>query len=218
MRFFNARAAADRIVYALDQSTAESFSESNDRTTPSGASAEAFRELSQWTFLGAHQQRENFVAKSSLGDPRRLGRENFRELSGYAASFDLQRRSITLLTKNLLPLWLMTCILYASLHFPSVLIQPKIGVAMTAVLTGMVLLNLVNSQLGSIGYTVFVEYAFYVYFALGLLHIVSVLITEHLREIGREAVARRADVWTRVIFIAGVLGLFVVAFLQMRTP
>ncbi|EDY20967.1 Extracellular ligand-binding receptor [Chthoniobacter flavus Ellin428] len=209
LRFYNARAAADRIVYALDESAPDTMDSRS--VTPSGVSAEAFRGLSQWKFVSAHQWRQNFVAKSSLGDPLRIGLQNYRELSGHAVTIELQRRSLTTLMKTLLPLWLMTCILYASLYFPPVLVQPKIGVAMTAVLTGMVLLNLVNSQLGAIGYTVAVEYAFYVYFALGLLQIVSVLLSEHLRGLGRTAAADRSDRWTRVLFIGAVVGLIAAA-------
>jgi branched-chain amino acid transport system substrate-binding protein len=217
IRFFNARAAADHIVYALDQSASD-LGETHGSTTPSGAAAEAFRALSQWRFLQAHQRRENFVAKSSLGDPLRLGRVNFRELSGYAASFDLQRRALSVLIKNLLPLWLMTCMLYASLHFPPILVQPKIGVGVTAMLTGMVLLNSVNNQMGAIGYTAAVEYAFYLFFALGLLHIVSVLLTERLRDHKRAATAHKVDFWTRAIFLGAVLGIFLVGFFQLRSP
>ncbi|HEX4640432.1 MAG TPA: ABC transporter substrate-binding protein [Chthoniobacterales bacterium] len=217
IRFFNARAAADHIVYALDQSSSD-FGQARGSTTPVGAAAEAFRLLSQWRFVGAHHRRENFVAKSSLGDPMRLGHVNYRELSGYAASFDLQRRSLSVLVKNLLPLWLMTCMLYASLHFPSVLVQPKIGVGITAMLTGMVLLNSVNNQMGAIGYTVAVEYAFYLFFALGLIHIVSILVAERLREHKRNAAAHRIDLWTRFIFFGAVLGMFLIGFFQYRTP
>lgn len=214
LRFFNVRDAADRIVYALDLGSSGTSGEKTDDTTASGASEDAFRGLTRWKFLGTHQFRENFLAKSSLGDPRRLGRESFRELSGYAATFALRRHSLSTIVKSLMPLWLMTCILYASLHFPPVLVQPKIGVAMTAVLTGVVLLNLVNSQLGSIGYTVAVEYAFYVYFALGLLQIVSVLLSEHLRAIGRPATADRADLWTRILFVGSICGVIVAAVLH----
>ena len=217
VRFFNARAAADHIVYALDQ-TASNFDKTRDRPTSVGAAPGAFRLLSQWQFVGAHHRRENFVAKSSLGDPLRLGRVNYRELSGYAASFDLQRLSLTNVIKNLLPLLLMTCILYASLHFPPTFVHTKIGVAITAVLTGVVLLNAVNTQLGSIGYTVAVEWAFYVFFGLGLLHIVSVIITEKLRGQERGSAARRVDVWTRVAFIVSVVALFVVGFFALQAP
>jgi ABC-type branched-subunit amino acid transport system substrate-binding protein len=212
MRFVNSRAAADRIVYALDQTATQGSAETTSDKVPFGTAEGAFGKLTQWKFVSAHQQRENFVARSSLGDPRRLGRENHRELSGYASSIDLQRRSFSTLMKNLLPLFIMTAILYASLHFPSVLMQVKIGVAMTAVLTGMVLLNSVNAQLGAIGYTVVVEYAFYIFFALGLLHVVAVLIAERLREIGRPAVARRTDLVARVAFLAIVISSVSAAF------
>jgi hypothetical protein len=121
------------------------------------------------------------------------------------------------LVKNLLPLWLMTCMLYASLHFPPVLVQPKIGVGITAMLTGMVLLNTVNNQMGAIGYTVAVEYAFYLFFALGLLHIVSVLVAERLREHKRNATADRIDLWTRIIFSGAVLSMLLVGFFQFGT-
>lgn len=217
MRFFNASAAADRIVYALDQSRPDDLIENSGGNSPSGASDEAFNALSQWKFVGAKQQRENFVAKSSLGDPRRVGRENFRELSGYAASVDLQRLSVTTVVKTMLPLLLMTCILFASLFFPPVLTQPKIAVAITTVLTGVVLLNTVNSQLGSVGYTVHVEFAFYVYFGLGLLHIVSVLTGEQLRAAGRPVAAKRVDFWTRVAFALAVFSLCAVALLQLKS-
>ena len=215
IRFFNARAAADHIVYALDQSAA-AFGEVHPDTTDVGAAEEAFRVLSQWRFIDSHPRRENFVAKSSLGDPLRASRVNYREVSGYAASFDLQRRSLSVLVKNLLPLWLMTCMLYASLHFPPVLVHSKIGVGITAMLTGMVLLNTVNNQMGAIGYTVVVEYAFYLFFALGLLHIVSVLITERLREQTRNATADRIDFWTRVIFFGAVFCMTLGGVFQYR--
>lgn len=216
VRFFNARADADRIVYVLDQSAA-AFGDSQGSIATIGAAADAFRPLSQWRFVSAHHRRENFVAKSSLGDPLRIGRVNYRELSGYVASFDLQRRAISVLFKNLLPLWLMTCMLYASLYFPSVLVHSKIGVGITAMLTGMVLLNSVNSQMDAIGYSVVVEDPFYLFFALGLLQIVSVLITERLRERKRDATANRIDFWTRIIFLGMVLAIFLGGFYEYKT-
>jgi branched-chain amino acid transport system substrate-binding protein len=211
MRFVNSREPVNRIVYALDLSAAQTAVETTSNKVPFGTAEGAFDKLSQWFFVGAHQQRENFVARSSLGDPRRVGRENYRELSGYASSVVLQRRSLSTLLKNLVPLFIMTAILYASLHFPSVLVQVKIGVAMTAVLTGMVLLNSVNSQLGAIGYTVAIEYAFYVFFALGLLHVVAVLVAERLRETGRPAIARLTDLVARVMFVGIVFSVVAAA-------
>jgi len=217
IRFFNARAARDHIVYALDRSASDAGETRGIFGSTGAAAKEAFHLLSQWRFAGAHQQRENFVAKSSLGDPVRLGRVNYRELSGYAATFDLQRLALSVLVKNLLPLWLMTCMLYASLHFPSSLVEPKLGVGITAMLTGMVLLNSVNGQMGAVGYTVAVEYAFYLFFALGLLHIISVLVTKRLRESSQHGTADRIDLWTRIIFFLAVLAIFLGGFYQYKT-
>ncbi|HSI10551.1 MAG TPA: ABC transporter substrate-binding protein [Chthoniobacter sp.] len=208
LRFFNARADVDHIVYALDQSATDEFEQDASRTAV-GISEAAFHGLSQWNFRGMHQRRDQLVTRSSLGDPRRVGRENYRELSGYAAAIDCQRQWVTTLSKNYLPLLLMTCMMYASLHFAPVLVQVKVTVAITGVLTGVVLLNAVNSQLGAIGYTTMVEYAFYVFFSLGLLNVVSVLIGEQLRHAGRVSAALKTDFWTRVVFLLAVVGLVV---------
>jgi hypothetical protein len=207
LRFFNARASVDRIVYALDQSTAEGAMDNVNAKTPFGVSELAFRGLSQWKFVDIRERRENFVAKSSLGDPRRIGRQNYRELSGYAASIECRRYWVTTVSKNYLPLLLMTCIMYASLHFAPTLVQVKVTVAVTAVLTGVVLLTSLNSQLGAIGYTVMVEYAFYTFFFLGLVNVVSVLVSEQLRHSGHADTALKTDRWTRVIFLCAVVGL-----------
>ena len=70
---------------------------------------------------------------------------------------------------------------------------------------------------GAIGYTVAVEWAFYLFFALGLLHIVSVIIAEQMRRRKGASAAQRVDFWSRVTFIASIAGLFVVAFFVLRT-
>lgn len=50
--------------------------------------------------------------------------------------------------------------------------------AITGALSGAVLLTSINSQLGGVGYMVAVEYAFYGFFGLSTLCIVSVLAAE----------------------------------------
>jgi uncharacterized membrane protein len=64
---------------------------------------------------------------------------------------------------------LMTIVMDATLHFPHALTTEKVTVAVTAVLSGAVLLSAVNYQLRGVGDTIMAEYAFYVFFALGLL-------------------------------------------------
>jgi len=224
--FFNARAAADQIVYVLDRRSSvevqkdqtplpPNASSGETTATPMGStapskpaeslvSADAFRELTQWRPRGASERRENLVTESALGDPRRFGAESYRELSGFLVVVELERRAMATLTKALLPLLLMTLILYGSLHFPSVLVKEKVTVAVTAALSGAVLLTAINNQLGSIGYTVAVEYAFYVFFGLSLLCIISCLGVERLHSGGRRGTATVTERWTRIIFLLAV--------------
>jgi hypothetical protein len=228
LTFFNARAASDRIVYALDRrSGAGAGGGLQPVASPGGAMAavagaqppqavkssitspEAFRNLTQWFPLSANERRENLVTASALGDPRSVGTENFRELSGFRVAVDVQRRAIATLAKNLMPLLLMTLIMYASLYFPHGLVKEKVTVAITGALAGAVLLTAINSQLGGVGYTVAVEYAFYVFFGLSTLCIVSVLAAERMRVAGRTDTAVRTEHLTRLLFVLAVLGIAV---------
>lgn len=219
LSFFNARAAMERVVYVLDKRSSfnalKATPASGQVVTAQSAIADtddslaiaspiAFRNLTQWNPLSALARRENLVTASSLGDPTRIGIESQRELSGFLVTVDLQRRTFATLSKSLLPLVLMTLIMYASLYFPIALVKEKVTVAVTAALSGAVLLTSINNQLGGIGYTIAVEYIFYMFFCLSLLCIVSVLTAERLRAAHRKEVATLVDFWTRVIFLIAV--------------
>ena len=223
LSFFNARAPMERIVYVLDKRTAISAQNSLSPSPNSGnaaaatqpaapaetlaiASPDAFRNLTQWEPLGARSRRENLVTHSALGDPRRTGVESYRELSGFLVTVEVARRAVATLVKSLLPLLLMALIMYASLYFPSALLKEKVSVAITGALSGAVLLSAINSQLGGIGYTIAVEYVFYVFFALSLLCIISVLSAERLRVASRSEAAVRTVHWTRMVFALAVVG------------
>jgi hypothetical protein len=143
----------------------------------SAVAGDAFRNLTQWVALRAIERRDNLVTDSALGDPRLVGFERVRELSGFNLSIELHRRVVATLAKTLLPLGLMALIMFASLSFPAALVKEKVTVA----ITGAVLLTSINNQLGNVGYVIAVEYVFYIFFTLCLLCIVAVLAAERLR-------------------------------------
>ncbi len=220
LAFFKSRAAADRIVYVLDtssvsghsilrtetpfQASASLASGSADRSVPVSShivSPDAFHQLTQWRAIDVRERRENLVTNSPLGDLHRAVSGHLRELSGFVVDTVIERRTGATAGKTLLPLLLMTVIMFASLYFPHGLVKEKVTVAITAALSGAVLLNSVNSQLGNVGYTIAVEYVFYVYFGLSLLCIVSVLIAERLRVAGRGTHANITERWTRITFV-----------------
>ena len=76
--------------------------------------------------------------------------------------------------------------------------------AITAGLSGAVLLSSINAQLGNVGYVIAVEYGFYVFFALCLVCIITVLVAETWRLNGRSTVA--VEQVGRAVFVLGLLG------------
>jgi hypothetical protein len=155
------------------------------------ASPTAFDALTQWRSLGGTERRENLVTRSSLGDPRRVATESYRELSGFIAIFEVKRLALSTVVKTLMPLLLMTLIIYTTLHFPPVLIKEKVAT---------------NSQLGNVGYTIAIEYAFFVFFGLTTFSIVAALTAQHMRHIKQNAMAVATERGTRVIFALAVAG------------
>jgi ABC-type branched-subunit amino acid transport system substrate-binding protein len=235
LRFFNTRASSDRIVYVLDRRAggsaggpaapgsaagppgvrvATAAQPPASGQAPGGGtlvSPHAFDGLSQWEPVGAHERRDTLVTPSALGDLRRVGLETPRELSGFVVGLDLQRRTTAVLIKMLLPMLLLTIIMYTTLHFPHALTKEKVTVAVTGALSGAVLLGAVNNQLGGVGYTIMAEYAFYAFFGLGLLCILYVTIFEALRLNGRTALAERVEHVTRLAFLLVVAGTAILA-------
>jgi ABC-type branched-subunit amino acid transport system substrate-binding protein len=243
IRLFNARADSDRIAYVQDRRSAGSgLGEPQDNGTPSagvqsvpsndtptgaisaktseGQTAEfknvapdAFHNLTQWETQSIVQERDNMVTESALGDPRLVGLERVLELSGFRVAISLHRRVGATLAKSLLPLGLMSLILLASLYFPHGLVKEKITVAVTAALSGAVLLTAINTQLGGIGYVIAVEYLFYVFFALCVFCILTVLLAERMRTRKFEGGAVAVEHTARILFMAAAAATGLAAYL-----
>ena len=196
--FAHKTAAADRIVYVMDRN------ERSSRGGPGSAghsiiSDQALQVANQWTLMGASERREALVTRSALGHPDQSG-SDARELSGFVVTVDLRRRSLMTLVKMLLPLLIMSLITLTALSFPRALVKEKITVTVTGALAGTVLLTAINSQLDTIGYTLAIEWVFYLFFMMALLSIVAVLGAEQLRSVGRTAEGMRVDQAARTIY------------------
>jgi branched-chain amino acid transport system substrate-binding protein len=222
LRFFHARADTDRVVYVQDRRSAPATPPTPGATQPNapqslldalpGASPLAFRHLTQWETTRTSQRRDNLVTQSALGDPRLVGFERMRELSGFNFTVELRRRVLANLAKTLLPLGLMALMLYTSLYFPSTLFTPKAGVAVTCALAGTVLLSSINAQLGNVGYVIAVEYAFYAFFALCLLCILALFLVEKYRLQGSNEAVVRVERGSRYLFLAGFVAIALAAW------
>ncbi len=223
--FFNAQADTSRLVYVVDTQPGSPVANTVAAGTPAAgtdqpaqpaiASPRAFQNLDEWQVLSAASRRENLVTDSALGDPLIDSFETRLELSGFLITVDLDRQSFSTLLKTALPLLLMTLIIFASLFFPSSLVKEKVTVAITAALAGAILLSSINGQLGAVGYTLTIEYAFYIFFALALLSITTVLSAERLRFVGNHSTAAVVDYSARVIFALTVISAIAIALLLL---
>ena len=176
IRFFNRRAASNHIVYALDRrSISSAVSDLANSSTSVTAGSGAFDHITQWHPLAISQRRDDLVTKSSLGNPNRQGTSAVREVSGYRMDVSIARKSVATLSKTLLPLVIMTLMMFASLWLPISVGNGRAGVPVASVIAGSVLLSSVNSQLGSVGYTMAIEYLFYAFFSLGLCCIIATI-------------------------------------------
>ena len=70
----------------------------------------------------------------------------------------------------------------------------------------------INSQLGGIGYTIRIEYVFYMFFALCVLSIIAVLAGERLRAASRPVAALRTEQAARAVFLVAMLAVAAAAF------
>ena len=57
---------------------------------------------------------------------------------------------------------------------------------------------------GRVGYTIAVEYVFYIFFCLSLLYIVGVLTSERLRSKHRKEAAAQVDRWVKILYFSTV--------------
>ena len=235
LRLFNARAASDRVVYVQDRRSisadagrvrsdgsekgsgaAAAAPAQDDRGREDRIAAAAFRNLTQWEALSFVQRRDILVTESALGNPRLVGVAGIRELSGYRLDVELARRTLPAITKTLLPLGIMGLIMLGALFFPHRMATDKVTIVVTAALTGAVLLATVNSQLGTVGYTMAVEYVFYIFFLLCLVAIVEVAVAERLHAAKREMAAARTAHVTRGLFLVAMIGTAVAALVAVR--
>jgi branched-chain amino acid transport system substrate-binding protein len=127
------------------------------------------------------------------------------EFAGFDALIVLHRSWSIYIVKNLLPLFLLALVVFATLFFPESLFRERVTIPVTAILTSAVLLVAVDNQLGDVGYTVAVERIFYVFFALCLLVMLAGFGHERLRHAGRSRLCNIVDRVAKVIYVGTAL-------------
>ena len=207
LHFQNTEQRRELITYVIDRFGLRLGDDGSSR-----AEDGAYSGLQLWRFLGLNYFVESRSSGSTLGKASLFGAEAQTEFAGFDAAIMLRRSSAIYMLKNLLPLFLLVLVVFATLFFPETMFRERVTIPVTAILTSAVLLLAVNSQIGDVGYTLVVEEIFYIFFGLCLMTILAGYGHEKLRDAGRKSLAIVLDHVAQVIYVGTVLAVIVVFY------
>ncbi|WP_395009006.1 ABC transporter substrate-binding protein [Undibacterium sp.] len=164
----------------------------------------AFSNLHLWRPVSTRYFQQNMVLSSTNGDPSAFETASETRFSVFNAVSVLQRRTEIFLVKSLLPLLLLLAIVFVTLYFPLSLLKERMTIAISSMLAGAVLLGTINARLGDTGYTIAIEYIFYVFFFLCLFCTTLALILERLQVSNKDVIPRVTGV-SRLVYAVTVL-------------
>jgi hypothetical protein len=207
LHFQNTERRRELITYVIDRFGLRLADDGSSR-----AEDGAYSGLPLWRFLGLTYFVESLSSGSTLGKASLFGAEARTEFAGFDATIMLRRSSAIYMLKNLLPLFLLVLVVFATLFFPETMFRERVTIPVTSILASAVLLVAVNSQIGDVGYTVVVEEMFYIFFVLCLMAMLAGYRHEKLRDAGRKRVAVVSDHVAQIIYAGTVLAIIVVLY------
>jgi hypothetical protein len=176
IRFQNNHERRERIAYVIDL-FGLGLADGVGQDDPA-----IFAGLQLWHFAGLRYALESVSIASTLGKPAYFDDQLRVEYPGFGVSVQARRDFRVFIVKTLLPLILLTFVVFATLFFPASLNKERTTIPVTGILASAVLLVSMNNQLPDVGYTVAIESAFYVFFGLALMAMLSGLMHERLRD------------------------------------
>ncbi|OLP17939.1 hypothetical protein BST81_12855 [Leptolyngbya sp. 'hensonii'] len=203
IRFDNPHLSNDRLIYVIDVQGLK-------LPKPETVQRKPFQGLQLWKFKDMAYVQDTTRSTSTQGDPDLFQANQQIDYPGFSVRMTLQRKTLVFLSKNLLPLLLLTLISYCVLYFPYSMFVPRIMAPASTLLSGIVLLLAFNNQLPEISYSVALEYVFYTYFLLCLIPVVVTVIGVGLEKDGKKAALWTLDVSARILFPLIVMSLIAI--------
>jgi ABC-type branched-subunit amino acid transport system substrate-binding protein len=211
VRFQNHEQPREQVAYVVD-----TFGLHLHRPDQTPVSARpAFADLQLWHVTDIRYFLHAFSITSTLGKPAVFDDDTRNEYGGFDLGIVVQRDVFAFMVKTLVPLFLLVLVVFATLFFPPSLTKERTTIPVTGILTSAVLLISISNQLPSLGYTIALEYMFYVFFALCLMAMCSGFLSEILRNKQYHGHAIAVDLIARVAYISVVvltIGFFVWKF------
>jgi len=190
----------DEIAYIID-----TFGLQLDRPKLPDSESDAYRSLQLWRVDSVRRFVDSFSISSTLGKPGLFSTANRTEYGGFDTEIVLRRDVAAFMVKTLIAPFLLVLVVFTTLFFPPSLIKERTTIPVTAILTSAVLLISISNQLPPLGYTVALEYLFYVFFALCLLAMTTAFLSEILRHRRHQARSVAMDRAGQIVFVTILL-------------
>jgi branched-chain amino acid transport system substrate-binding protein len=193
LRFDNPNLSTERLIYAIDTVGLKLPRAKDVERKP-------FQGLQLWNFKDITYFQDSSRSTSTQGDPDLVQSNAQIEYPGLSIRMTFQRKTLVFLSKNVLPLILLSLLTYCCLFFPYTMFVPRTMAPASALLSGIVLLLSFNNQLPEVGYTVAMEYVFYVYFCLCLFPILVTVIGTKLEKDGHKKAFRYLNIASWIVY------------------
>jgi len=193
LRFDNPNLSTERLIYAID-----TVGLKLPRTKE--VEAKPFKGLQLWNFKDITYFQDSSRSTSTQGDPELVQSNAQVEYPGLSIRMTFQRKTLVFLSKNGFPLLLLSIMTYFCLFFPLNMFVPRTMAPASSLLSGIVLLLSFNNQLPEVGYTVAMEYVFYVYFCLCLIPLLVTAIGAKLEKDGKKTAFRYLNIASWIIY------------------
>ncbi len=201
----------DDIIYVADAATLDQPQE--ERLLSGADLSRPFNGIPNWEASRVWFSQNPQTSRSAEIDEDERA-PGYAQFSEFLVDVTYARDLSGFLVKNLLPLGLLVLVTYISLFFPAEQAGSRTGFAITSILTTAVLLGAISSQLPDIGYTVAIEWGFYVYIGLSAALVLFNIIVERLYKGKRYTIVRRLDYAARIVYPAVVLGVVAMYVIQ----
>jgi branched-chain amino acid transport system substrate-binding protein len=201
LRFDNPTLSTERLIYAIDTVGLKLPRAKDVERKP-------FQGLQLWNFKDITYFQDSSRSISTQGDPDLFQSNVQVEYPGLSIRMTFQRKTLVFLSKNGLPLIVLSGLAYCCLFFPYTMFVPRTMAPASALLSGIVLLLSFNNQLPEVGYTVAMEYVFYVYFCLCLFPIVVTVIGTKLDKDGHKKAFKYLNIASWIVYPLIVLVTF----------
>jgi branched-chain amino acid transport system substrate-binding protein len=201
--FGNALLSDADIVYVADADTLERTQE--ERLRSGSDQSRPFNTVPSWTATSVWYAQEPQITRSVAQNPT-TGSPGYDAHSEFQVDMTYGRTVASFLVKELLPLALLSLVLWITLFFPTDQTAARTGFAITSILTCSVLLQGISGRLPAIGYTVAIEYWFYVFIFISAAIILLGIVIDRFEKAKRPGTVHRIEVAARIVYPVIIVG------------